>query len=171
MNGEVEGIKLTIAYLGLGSNLGDREVNIREAIHQISETSGVRLLCESSLYESVPMGVTDQPDFVNAVVRVETDLTALGLLRSVLAIEENMGRVRNFMWGPRVIDIDLLLYGALEMDTPELVLPHPRMYERAFVMEPLMEIAPNLRSRDGRDLASIVVELKGQRVNKLPEAS
>jgi len=152
---------LADVFLGLGSNLGDREANIREALDRLARHPGIRLERVSSYYETAPIGFTEQPDFVNAVALIETELEPADLLHIVVGIENDMGRVRSQRWGPRVIDIDLLLYNNTEADTPELTLPHPRMMERAFVMAPLAEIAPDLELPDGRKPPEVLDDLKG----------
>ena len=162
---------MAAVFLGLGSNLGDKEANIREALGRLARHPNVRLEQVSSLYETAPIGFTEQPDFVNAVVLIETRLSPVDLLHAVLGIENDMGRVRNRHWGPRVIDIDLLLFNNTEMDTPELTLPHPRMMERAFVMAPLAEIAPDLELPGGRKPQDVLEDLKGQRVRRLAEVN
>lgn len=159
--------ELALAFLGLGSNLGDRKSNIREALDRLSRNSDIRVKRVSSLYETAPVGVLDQPDFVNAVAAVETNLEPLELLRAVLDVEASMGRVRNSRWGPRVIDIDVLLYDNVRMCTSELTIPHPRMMERAFVIAPLAEIAPDLDLPDGRKPGDVLSDLLDQRVTKM----
>jgi 2-amino-4-hydroxy-6-hydroxymethyldihydropteridine diphosphokinase len=130
---------VTVAYVGLGSNLGDREAQIRTAAAAI----GARRL--SSLVETEPWGVEDQPRFLNAAAEVETALPARAFLDRLLAAEESLGRVRTGeRWGPRTIDLDLLLFGEAVLDEPGLVVPHPFLLERAFVLEPLCELAPAL---------------------------
>lgn len=129
------------AYLGLGSNLGDREANLARAIELI-ETGGVSITRLSSLYETEPVGVQEQPWFLNLVLAGQTSLTPLGLLDTLQAIERRMGRVRTVRWGPRVIDIDILLYGQVILESARLTIPHPQMADRAFVLVPLVEIAP-----------------------------
>jgi 2-amino-4-hydroxy-6-hydroxymethyldihydropteridine diphosphokinase len=160
---------LATAFLGLGSNLGHREANIREALYRLSERHEIRPIKVSSLYETGPIGCTDQPDFINAVAEIETDLLPLDLLRAVLDIEKEMGRVRTVQWGPRVIDIDVLLYDNTVMDVPGLTLPHPRMLHRAFVIAPLAEIAPDLELPGGFRPAELLDKLKDQRVEKIAE--
>jgi 2-amino-4-hydroxy-6-hydroxymethyldihydropteridine diphosphokinase len=133
-------------YLGLGSNLGDREANLREAIERIRRL-GLEVIRASSVYETEPVGYTDQPRFLNQVIEVNLDsqFRVSDLLHAVLKIERDMGRERTIPNGPRVIDIDILIYGEVEIaDPPQLILPHPRMHERRFVLEPLSEIAPDL---------------------------
>ena len=160
---------MAAVFLGLGSNLGDREANIREALERLARHPDVRLKRVSSLYEAAPVGFADQPDFVNAVALIETELEPADLLHVAVSIEDDMGRVRNRHWGPRVIDIDLLLYNNVEIAAPELAIPHPRMMERAFVMAPLAEIAPDLELPGGRKPGEVLKDLKDQRVCRLAE--
>ena len=132
------------AYVGLGSNLGDRAGNLRMALSELAQMPTISITRVSSLYETAPVGVTTQPEFINAVAALETSLTPAALLAAFLHLENKMGRVRTFRWGPRVIDLDLLLYGREQIALPELIVPHPRLHERAFVLAPLAEIAPDL---------------------------
>ena len=130
---------MTLAYVGLGANVGDREAQIREAAALIGV---VRL---SSLIETEPWGVVDQPPFLNAVAEVETKLTARAFLDRLLAVERRLGRLRTGKrWGPRTIDLDLLLFGREAIDEPGLTVPHPYLLERAFALEPLRELEPTL---------------------------
>ena len=131
------------AYLALGSNLGDKEANLRRALELVQQR-GVEVVKTSSFICTEPYGVTDQPQFVNGVCEVRTSLEPLELLQTLLEIEQEMGRVRLRHWGERNIDLDLLLYEDVVMDTPELILPHPDMQNRDFVLLPLAEIAPEL---------------------------
>jgi 2-amino-4-hydroxy-6-hydroxymethyldihydropteridine diphosphokinase len=133
------------AYLGLGANLGDREANLKEAIRRIEGLGTVA--ATAPVVETEPWGVTDQPRFLNTVVALDTDMGAEKLHHALRRIEVEMGRTPGIRYGPRLIDIDLLLFGDETIDTPELTVPHPRMKERAFVMEPLAEIAPDLARR------------------------
>ena len=160
---------MTTAFLGLGSNLGDRVSNIREAIDRLGRSGEIRVLRISSLYETAPVGFAEQPDFINAVAEIETSVQPLDLLHAILDIEKEMGRVRNIRWGPRVIDIDLLIYDEISIDLPELVLPHPRMGERAFVLAPLAEIAPNQRIGDGTTASEGLQRIEDQRVRRCAE--
>ena len=128
------------AYVALGSNLGDREENLRKALKHLQE-NGVEVVKTSTFIETEPYGVTDQPGFVNAVCQVETELAPLELLRLLLSIEQEMGRVRLRRWGERNIDLDLLLYEDAVLESEELILPHPDMQNRDFVLIPLAEIA------------------------------
>lgn len=129
------------AYLALGANIGEKLENLRSAVRLLRD-SGCEVTAVSSLYLTRPVGVTDQPDFLNAVVRVETTLKPRALLGLCQTIELRLGRQRTIQWGPRVIDVDVLLYDDLTIDEPGLVVPHPRMKERAFVLVPLAEIDP-----------------------------
>ena len=133
-----------IAYLGLGANLGDRSANIHNALSTLHSCPEIEVMQMSSLYETTPVGVTDQPDFLNGVAALRTTLPPRGLLDILLHIENQMGRTRNLRWGPRVIDMDLLLYGDQQIHLPGLTVPHPRLRQRAFVLVPLAEIAPDL---------------------------
>lgn len=132
-------------FIALGSNLGDRVGNVAEATLRIDNLPATRVLAVSSLYETSPVGKTDQPRFINAVLAAVTDLAPRDLLAHLLAIETLMGRTRGERWGPRLIDLDLLLHGDVILDEPGLTLPHPRMAERPFVLVPLTEIAPLAR--------------------------
>ena len=134
---------LHTAHIALGSNLGDKAANLRRALELLDER-GVEVVKVSSFICTEPYGVTDQPQFLNAVCQVRTSLEPLALLHTLLGIEQEMGRVRLRHWGERNIDLDLLLYEDVVMDTPELKLPHPDMQNRDFVLLPLFEIAPEL---------------------------
>jgi 2-amino-4-hydroxy-6-hydroxymethyldihydropteridine diphosphokinase len=133
-----------VVYLSLGSNLGDREKNLRQAIAALPQT-GARAIRVSSFYETEPVDYTDQPWFLNCVVEAETAHPAIELFHRVRAIESRMGSKKEFAKGPRLLDIDILLYGMESIDVPELQVPHPRMIERRFVLAPLAELAPELR--------------------------
>ena len=130
------------AFIALGSNLGDPEEKVRQGIAALAELPQAQLLAASALYRSAALGHADQPDFVNAVVQISTSLAPQALLAAMLAIEQRFGRQRSFLNAPRTLDLDLLLYDAQTMAEPGLTLPHPRMHERAFVLAPLLEIAP-----------------------------
>ncbi len=134
------------AYLGLGSNLGDREANLVEAAKQLEQGGQLFLSRASSIYETAPWGYTEQPFFLNCVLEVETDLAPAPLLARVQAVEVQMGREPGFRYGPRLIDIDILLYGdlVLSRENPDLQIPHPRMEQRAFVLTPLADLAAEL---------------------------
>ena len=132
------------AYLALGSNIGDRRENMRNAIKIIAEHESNRIIRVSSLYLTKPVGIEDQPDFLNAVIQIETALAPTELLGFCRNIEKRLGRKRTIKWGPRVLDIDILLYGDISLQAEDLIIPHPYMMERAFVLIPLAEIAPDL---------------------------
>ena len=156
-------------YLALGSNLGDREQNLENAIAAL-EREHILIVARSSLYETEPQDVRDQPWFLNMVVECDTRCFPLQLLATVLRIERELGRTRpnSGRGGPRIIDIDLLLYGETVMRTPQLTLPHPRMLERRFVLEPLLEISPKLRHPETHELISRVLEkVRTQRLKRL----
>ncbi len=131
------------AFIALGSNLAEPEVQVNQAFAALAQLPQSRLLAQSSLYRSAPVGYAEQADFINAVAHIETRLTAHDLLQSLLGIERTFGRVRDFRNAPRTLDLDLLLYADLMFHEPGLTLPHPRMHERAFVLLPLVEIAPD----------------------------
>jgi 2-amino-4-hydroxy-6-hydroxymethyldihydropteridine diphosphokinase len=133
---------LALVYLGLGSNLGDRRRNLEAAVTVLDQPPALRVRRVSSFSITAPYGVQDQPDFLNGVAEVETELDPPGLLAVVKRIEHELGRVTSFRWGPRLIDIDILLYDHIRWQTPELTIPHPGILERSFVMEPLAELAP-----------------------------
>jgi 2-amino-4-hydroxy-6-hydroxymethyldihydropteridine diphosphokinase len=135
---------LKTAFLSLGSNLGDREAFLNEALERL-QAAGVRTVRRSPVHETEPQDYRDQPWFLNMAVEVETDLAPLALLATIQKIEAEMGRQRSIPKGPRTIDIDILFYANLVIATPELEIPHPRLTERRFVLDPLSEIAPDLR--------------------------
>jgi len=137
-----EGLEV-LAYIGLGSNLGDRENNLSEALNRMRSVAGLSLLRVSSFHESEPIGPPDQPDFLNAVAEVATSLPPRSLLGATQRIELEMGRIRSRHWGPRLIDLDILLYGDRLVSEHDLVIPHPMMHVRRFVLAPLCELVPN----------------------------
>ena len=144
---------MTNVFLGIGGNLGDRRATMRSAVELIRAViDDVRV---SSLYETAAWGVTDQPSFLNAVVRGQTELPPLALLDAIQSIENKLGRVRTQHWGPRAIDIDILLYGSDVIDEPRLTVPHPYMSQRGFVLRPLADLSAGLTLPDG----SLVGEL------------
>ena len=134
-------------YLGLGANLGDKVKNLREALRLLAATRGseVTLLAVSSLYRTDPVDYLDQDWFLNAAAKIETQLSPRGLLNRLLAIERKLGRVRTVRNGPRIIDLDILLWDKLIVNEDDLVIPHPRMHERLFVLDPLAELAADVR--------------------------
>ncbi len=130
------------AHLGVGSNLGERLAYLQLAVDELAKADGVTVVGVSPVYETAPVGGPEQPDYLNAVVAVDTTLTARELLRVAQGIEAEAERVRTVRWGPRTLDVDLLLVGDERIDDPDLVVPHPRMTERAFVMVPLADLDP-----------------------------
>ncbi len=135
---------ITTAYIGLGSNLGDKKANLKKALELLDTAPGMRVKKVASFYRAAPVGNTRQDWFLNTVAEVETNLNPHQLLALLLSVEAGLGRVRTVRWGPRTIDLDLLIFGREEVRAPDLTVPHPRMCERAFVMAPLAEIAPGL---------------------------
>ncbi len=135
------------AYLGLGSNLGDRAATLQRAVDRLAAAPGVEVVAVSSVYETSPVGGPVQGDFLNAVVAIDTGLAAQDLLALAQRVEADAHRVRLERWGPRTLDVDVLLVGDERVDTPDLVVPHPRMFERAFVMVPLADLDPAYADR------------------------
>jgi 2-amino-4-hydroxy-6-hydroxymethyldihydropteridine diphosphokinase len=145
------------AYVGLGANLGDRELTLRAAVDTLDAEEGIEVVAVSTLRETEPVGVGDQPRFLNGVAELDTTLPARELLDRLLAVEQQFGRVRvPGEHAPRTLDLDLLLYGDEEMDEPGLTLPHPRLHERRFVLEPLAELAPGLVIPGRGDVESLL---------------
>lgn len=136
------GAMTTTAYIGIGSNLGDREGTLDGAVRMVGDLDGVEVVSRSSIIETAPVGVIEQPDFLNMVVEVETTLGARELLDRLLDIEQRFGRERRERWGPRTLDLDLLFFEDMVINEPGLTVPHPEMPNRGFVLEPLAEIAP-----------------------------
>lgn len=135
---------MTRAYVGLGANLGPREVTLLRAVDRLAAMDGVEVVAVSQLRETDPVGVVDQPAFLNGAVALDTALTARELLDALLGIERELGRVRDERWGPRTVDLDLLVFGDEWVDEPGLRVPHPRLGERRFALEPLAELDPEL---------------------------
>jgi 2-amino-4-hydroxy-6-hydroxymethyldihydropteridine diphosphokinase len=162
-------VSARVGYLGLGSNVGDREAHLRAAVAALDE-HGVEVEATSSLFETEPVGeILDQPDFLNAAVRIRTELEPEALLDLCKAIEVEQGRMLGGQrHGPRPLDLDLLLLGDVELASDRLTLPHPQVTSRRFVLEPLLELDPQLALPDGTTLAGSLAELgPGQRVEKL----
>jgi 2-amino-4-hydroxy-6-hydroxymethyldihydropteridine diphosphokinase len=156
-----------IVYLSLGSNVGDRTRNLRAAIDELT-LAGVAVRRVSSTYETAPLDLTDQPMFLNLVVEAETALMPRQLLARTARIERSLGRKRTVAKGPRTIDIDILLYGSSVINTIDLTVPHPRLAARRFVLEPLAEIAPDLRHPVTRRTArEMLADVAGQKVRRL----
>lgn len=142
-------------FLALGSNMGNREDNLTKAVSAVSGTEETRLLKVSNIYETKPVGFTEQDDFLNMAALIETGLSPLKLLDKLQEVETAMGRVREVRWGPRTVDIDILLYDDIKMNAQRLTIPHPRMFERAFVMVPLRDLDPDLKI-DDRSIDEII---------------
>lgn len=156
------------ACIGLGSNLAEPEYQILQAFDELARLPHTHLVACSSLYRSAPVGYADQPDFVNAVALLDTTLTPSQLLHALFELEHRHGRERTFRNAPRILDLDLLLYDGLICHEPGLTLPHPRMTERAFVLAPLAEIAPDLSIPGCGPVADLLAGVAGQRVERLP---
>jgi 2-amino-4-hydroxy-6-hydroxymethyldihydropteridine diphosphokinase len=150
------------AYIGLGANLADREGTIEQAVGLLGAEPGIEVVSVSSLRETEPWGRVAQPAFVNGAVAVETTLEPRALLGVLLDVERRLGRVRNERWGPRTIDLDLLLYGDVVLDEPGLTVPHPRLHERAFALEPLQELDPELAVPGRGSVADLLAALAGE---------
>ena len=158
---------MKVVYLALGSNLGDRAANLRLALHEL-EARDLRLRKASSVYEAEPVGLREQPWFLNQVAEFETELFPLQLLRRIHRIEQKMGRRRVVVNGPRTIDIDIVLYGSAIVRADELTIPHPRYRERRFVLEPLAELNPALRDPETRQtVAALLAKVRTQSVNRI----
>lgn len=160
-----------VAYVALGSNLaGDLDCpasQVIRALQSINKISKTRLVKQSSLYQSAPVGYANQADFINAVAEVSTQLPPEALLDALLDIENEAGRERPFANAPRVLDLDLLLYDNITMHTKKLTLPHPRMFERAFVLIPLIEISPNLTAPSGESIVKLAQSVQTQGIKKI----
>jgi len=153
-------------YLALGTNLGDRQANLEAALDALS--SQIRLLDESPIYQTAPWGYEDQPDFLNQVVRAETTLSPRDLLTFVKHVEEQVGREPSFRYGPRKIDIDILFYEDWIVDEDDLIIPHPRLHQRAFVLVPLADLAPELcHPKLKRTVAEMLKEVDTTGVKRL----
>jgi 2-amino-4-hydroxy-6-hydroxymethyldihydropteridine diphosphokinase len=150
-----------LAFVGLGSNLERPVRQVRSALRELDGVPGTRLIRHSPLYRSAPLGPQDQPDYINAVAMLSTSLEAHGLLDALQALEQRHGRVRGGRWGPRTLDLDLLLFGDRRIDTPRLSVPHPQMHRRAFVLVPLHDLAPDLDLPGQGSLAAHVGALWG----------
>ncbi|KAB0440867.1 2-amino-4-hydroxy-6-hydroxymethyldihydropteridine diphosphokinase [Lysinibacillus fusiformis] len=129
-------------YLSIGTNIGERYENLQQAVALLREKENIEVVRVSSVYETAAVGYTDQADFLNIAVHLKTDASSTEMLKICQSIEQELGRVREFRWGPRIIDLDILLYNQENIETENLLVPHPRMYERAFVLVPLVEITP-----------------------------
>ena len=158
------------AFIGLGANLGDPETQVRRAIAALGNLRSARLVAASSLFRSAPVGVGAQPDFINAVAEVETTLGARELLEELLTMEARFGRERPSPGAPRTLDLDLLLYGEQVIAEPGLTVPHPRMHERAFVLMPLVEIAPDIEIPGKSVARALLAKVQDQTIVKIGAA-
>jgi len=158
---------VTASFVGLGANLGEPQRRVREAFRELDAIPHTRVVRASSLYRSEPLGYAEQPSFVNAVAHIETGLPAERLLAELHEIEARHGRSRSFANAPRTLDLDLLLYGELVLDLAELKIPHPRMHERAFVLLPLVEIAPDVEVPGRGPAKTLLEKCRDQGVEKL----
>ncbi|MGS2780313.1 2-amino-4-hydroxy-6-hydroxymethyldihydropteridine diphosphokinase [Robertmurraya sp. GLU-23] len=159
-----------LAYISLGTNMGDRYKNLVNAIHYLKVEKEIHLVKCSSIYDTVPVGYTEQDDFLNMVISVRTTLTPNELLEICLRIEKDLGRKREFKWGPRIIDLDILLYNQENIEAENLIVPHPRMQERAFVLAPLLEIDSSImipnQDKSIEDYFNMNAEKEGVRIWK-----
>jgi 2-amino-4-hydroxy-6-hydroxymethyldihydropteridine diphosphokinase len=156
------------AFVGVGANLGDAAAQVRAAIGALAALPGTRLVAASSLYRTAPLGYADQPDFVNAAVLLETALAPRALLEALQAVEARSGRARSFKDAPRVLDLDLLLYGEEALDEPGLVVPHPRLHGRAFALAPIVEIDPDAVIPGRGPAREWLARCTEQRVERIP---
>jgi 2-amino-4-hydroxy-6-hydroxymethyldihydropteridine diphosphokinase len=159
---------VTPAYLGLGSNLGDRVQLLTDAVRLLRAHPGIRVTAVSPVYDTVPIGVTGQPNYLNLVVAITTELPPEGLLDACQGIENALGRVRGVRWGARTIDLDILCYGERVSDDPKVTLPHPRLTQRAFALVPLAVLAPDLRIA-GRTVRELAAASDARGVRESPE--
>jgi 2-amino-4-hydroxy-6-hydroxymethyldihydropteridine diphosphokinase len=160
-------LRVRAVFIGLGGNLGDPVATLREALALIAELPGTELDAVSSAYESAPVGLEQQPAFVNAAARVRTAATLHELLDGLLAVERQLGRVRTVRYGPRTCDLDILLAGDEVVDEPGLVVPHPRLAERRFALEPVLELEPGAALPDGTPLSALLDGVRDQVVRRL----
>lgn len=155
---------MNIVYLSIGTNMGEREANLKLAVKLLAEADGVTIEEISSIYETAPVGFLEQASFLNIAVRLTTDLSSMEMLHLCQEIEQELGRIREFRWGPRIIDLDILLYNQENIETENLIVPHERMFERAFVLVPLMEISAPMTEqlRQAHEvLASLDIQKEG----------
>jgi len=160
---------MTVAYVGLGANLNDARRQVLTAFDEMTRLPQSQLTARSSLYRSAPLGYTQQPEFVNAVARLETTLAAPALCDALQRIEREHGRERSFRNAPRTLDLDLLLYGAERIDSPALRVPHAHMHERAFVLAPLLEIDPDAQIPGHGSARACLERCAGQDIERLPD--
>ena len=157
---------MTVAYVGLGANIGEPRRQLQAAIEELKGLPDTQLVLASDLYRSAPVDYADQPDFLNAVAKLDTALAPEALLDRLQDIENRHGRERSFAGAPRTLDLDLLLYGDRVLDTPRLTLPHPRMHERAFVLAPLSAIAPDAMIPGHGAAAALLAACSGQKIER-----
>jgi 2-amino-4-hydroxy-6-hydroxymethyldihydropteridine diphosphokinase len=158
---------VTLAYVALGANLGSPIITVKAAVAALDAIAETRRVATSSLYRTAPVGLKNQPDFINAVAALETKLSPHALLERLFAIEFQFGRQRSVKNAPRTLDLDLLLYGNATLADADLTLPHPRMHERAFVLAPLAEIAPGLAIPGPGSIDALLAACAGQRIEKI----
>jgi len=158
---------MSVAYIALGANLGDPAATVNAAFAALAELPQSMLTARSALYRTAPVGIPDQPEFVNAAARITTQLAPEALLDQLLAIEQRFGRIRAERNGPRTLDLDILLYDDLVIDTPRLTLPHPRLHLRAFVLYPLADLAPDLALPGRGSLAAWLPAVANQGIVRL----
>ena len=158
---------MTLAYVALGANLGDPVLTVKAAIAALNGIAHSTRVAASSLYRTAPVGLKHQPDFINAVVALETTLVPLALLGELFAIEQQFGRQRSIRNAPRTLDLDLLLHGDETLDSGTLTLPHPRMHQRAFVLAPLAEIAPDVVIPGHGAVAPLLVACADQAISRI----
>jgi 2-amino-4-hydroxy-6-hydroxymethyldihydropteridine diphosphokinase len=151
---------MATAFIGIGSNLGDRETHLRTALDLLAAEEGIEVVAVSQLRETEPVGPVEQGPFLNGAVQVTTELPPRKLLERLLDVEKRLGRVRGERFGPRTIDLDLLVYGDEIVDEPSLALPHPRLHERRFALEPLAELAPYLVVPGRGPVSALLAELE-----------
>lgn len=154
-------------YIGLGSNLENPAAQLQSALEHMQAIPGTTLIACSDFFSSAPVGPGQQPDYVNAVASLDTELDPEALLDALQAIENSHGRKRTLRWGARTLDLDILLFGAQQLDTARLQVPHPRMAERNFVLEPLAQLAPNLTMPDGTPLQTLLAQCPPNRLHRL----
>jgi len=158
------------AYIALGANLGDPVATLNAAFDALKGLPKTTLVAASSLYRTAPVGLLDQPDFINAVAAVDTDLAPMDLLKALLNVEAEFGRQRSIRNAPRTLDLDVLLHGDALIHTAELTLPHPRMHERAFVLAPLAEIAPEISIPGHGPIGPLLAACQDQAISRLVSA-
>lgn len=160
-----------LAYIGIGSNLDDPEAQVRRAVDALADTTGIERVRHSPWYRTEPLGQPGQGDYINGVAELETRLEPEALLHALQAIEQRQSRVRLERWGPRTLDLDILLYGDRHIDTPTLTIPHREMAQRSFVLRPLADLAPDLVLPDGRSLRHLLANCPSRGIVRLSDGS